>query len=366
MEFFLILLPLVCTAYLLRMLLAVYSHSVKHIGDADRTPYVSVIVPFRDEENNLQTLLDGLTAQDYSGQFEVVLVNDRSADGFAKIVSPFLARHKNFRMIDSGHSPSVKLTGKQQALDAGTAAAFGEWFVFTDADARPSSNWISLLMNSTDEKTGCVCGRTELLHNQMVPFERYQAWQLDFLFAVAFAFDKAKMRGACMGNNMAVSRAAWEKVGGMRGLGYSIVEDCDLLARISESGFSCRQTQPFTVSVQTLPCPDFGSFARQALRWTKGGMRRGNPLIISIAAIGLQNFCFIAVLLGLLNGPAALVAFVNLFLMWLFVRRVFRINGSAVKSGEFPLFYLFMCVQSVFGLWQILFAGKVVWKGDTV
>ena len=70
----------------------------RHKGSA--TPYVSVVIPMRNEEEFLQRTLDALAAQEYAGQYEIICVNDRSTDSTGKILDDFVATHGDkFRAI---------------------------------------------------------------------------------------------------------------------------------------------------------------------------------------------------------------------------------------------------------------------------
>ncbi|MBQ3778613.1 MAG: glycosyltransferase family 2 protein, partial [Fibrobacter sp.] len=63
----------------------------RHKGTA--TPYVSVVIPMRNEEEFLRRTLDALAAQEYTGQYEIICVDDRSTDSTGKILDDFVATH---------------------------------------------------------------------------------------------------------------------------------------------------------------------------------------------------------------------------------------------------------------------------------
>jgi glycosyltransferase involved in cell wall biosynthesis len=94
-------------------------------------PRVSVLVPARNEEDNLRRILPSLLAQDYP-RFEVVVVDDASEDATAAV----LAAHVDPRLRTvRGEGPPPGWLGKPHALFQATCLATGDLFLFLDADA---------------------------------------------------------------------------------------------------------------------------------------------------------------------------------------------------------------------------------------
>jgi cellulose synthase/poly-beta-1,6-N-acetylglucosamine synthase-like glycosyltransferase len=98
-------------------------------------PRVSIIVPARNEEEDIAQGLSGLLALDYDN-YEVIAVNDRSTDRTGEImekVAASRAAHGCLKIVHVSELPSGWL-GKTHAMWSAGLQATGEWLLFTDAD----------------------------------------------------------------------------------------------------------------------------------------------------------------------------------------------------------------------------------------
>jgi chlorobactene glucosyltransferase len=115
-------------------------------------PFVTVIVPTRDEERNIAFCLESLLALDYPG-FEILVVDDHSTDRTTRIVRETIGKHAKH-----APQPAVRLfplddhpdeggpnwvCRKSLALWQGARRAQGGWILFVDADTRqkPDALW---------------------------------------------------------------------------------------------------------------------------------------------------------------------------------------------------------------------------------
>ena len=99
-----------------------------------------IIVPARNEGQNLRRFLPSLEEQDYPGQIEIIIVEDHSTDDTLEIIEPKQRDIKSVRnaictmMLIPAPPLPVGWLGKPNASHAGACAACGEWLLFTDAD----------------------------------------------------------------------------------------------------------------------------------------------------------------------------------------------------------------------------------------
>jgi glycosyltransferase involved in cell wall biosynthesis len=102
----------------------------------DPSPSLSIVFAARDEERSAEQGAASMLAQDYSGELEVIAVNDRSTDRTGEILDELRTGHPSkLRVLNVEYLPEGWL-GKTHALHVGATEASGEWLLFTDADVR--------------------------------------------------------------------------------------------------------------------------------------------------------------------------------------------------------------------------------------
>ena len=98
-------------------------------------PMVSVLIPARNEENNLSALLDGLLEQDYPFM-EIRIFDDGSTDRTGEIIRQFMERDPRIRAEEGGEDLPEGWNGKNHACHRLALTARGDYLLFLDADVR--------------------------------------------------------------------------------------------------------------------------------------------------------------------------------------------------------------------------------------
>ncbi len=100
--------------------------------DARKHPRVSVVIPARNEQNDIEATVRG--ALDQNGtHVEVIVINDHSSDATGEIINRLAAEDPRVRAL---HDPPLKdgWLGKANAMQYGSQFATGDYIIFTDAD----------------------------------------------------------------------------------------------------------------------------------------------------------------------------------------------------------------------------------------
>jgi peptidoglycan-N-acetylglucosamine deacetylase len=187
---------------------------------SNRLHIFSVIVPAFNEEYYISECLESLRKQDYSGKFEIIVVDNGSADNTAAIARKHGAKVK-----------SEPKRGVSLALIKGCSKAKGEILVFTDADTRLPSNWLTNLNNAFNS------------HPQIVavggPYHFFDAnVVMNVLVRIAVAIYVKVFHRLAPGlpcSNMAVKKETYVLSGGFNPQ-INWGQDSDLCGRLKEYG----------------------------------------------------------------------------------------------------------------------------------
>lgn len=95
---------------------------------------VSILIPVRDEAENILTLLESIRQQDYQN-YEVLILDDESSDTTYRICADYAAKHAQFKVIKGQKLPHGWL-GKNYACYQLAQEAQGNFFLFVDADEK--------------------------------------------------------------------------------------------------------------------------------------------------------------------------------------------------------------------------------------
>ena len=187
----------------------------------EEQPVVSVVVAARDEEAQIDACLDALQAQDYGGEWEVVVVDDRSADRTARLVAARCG--DQLKLVRAPRALRFRCP-KKSALAAGIEASRGELLLFTDADCQPPPDWVRRTAALFSPQVGMVAGHA---FPRPSPGLRQGILALDNL-AVGALGAGSTGRGrplSCTGRNLAYRRQVYEQVGGFAAIGHLIGGD---------------------------------------------------------------------------------------------------------------------------------------------
>jgi chlorobactene glucosyltransferase len=205
---------------------------------AGASPRVSIVIPARNEERDVESAVRSHLAQDYR-DFEVVVVEDRSTDATPRILER-LSREDSRLQVVPGAEPPEGWLGKPHALAQGAAQSSGELILFADADVRYHPRALS-------EAVAYLAAR-KLDFLMLIPqFEMRGFWEnvlmpyllVAFFQAPSFLANWQRPRWIAAGGGAGnlVRRAVYEGVGGHRALADSVVDDVRLAFAVKGAGY---------------------------------------------------------------------------------------------------------------------------------
>ena len=320
----------------------------------------SVIIPARNEEDRLPTLLKSLGSQTFSPH-EVIVVDDASEDRTREIAERFGAK-----VVDNPPLPEG-WTGKCWAAWNGYLASTGDVLVFLDADVELAPDALERLAAALEAGGGVVSA---------VPYHVTAKWHerpallfnLLGMFAFVSPFEENSPRKGLYGSCIATSRGDYEKVGGHAAVRSEVLEDVALGARYAASGIPVRRFLGWRhVRFRMYP-----RSLGQAIEGFGKGAALG-PSFLSGATLGLSAVWTA----GLVVAETAVwwwdrpVGWAAAAGYALYTAQIAYFSKYAGRFGVFvPLVHavssLFFLGVMVYSLCQVGLFGRVRWKGRYV
>jgi 1,2-diacylglycerol 3-beta-glucosyltransferase len=229
-------------------------------------PFVSVLVPCRNEELVIEGLLETLLLFDYpADRHEIIVIDDGSDDQTGAIVDRIGGVHPRLQRL---HRAPDSGGGKSGALNAALQIARGEVIVVFDADHRPRADVLRrLVRHFADPNVGAVQGRCIVRNSSESQLARtiavdYYSGYLVNEYGRQSLFDLP----AYGGSNCAV-RASWiNAFGGWNE--ETVTEDTDLTLRLVLMGQFVRYDVTAIDTEESVPT--FSRFWKQRYRWARG------------------------------------------------------------------------------------------------
>ena len=308
-------------------------------------PQVTAVVPARDEAETVGQTIASLLRQDYRGPFHVILVDDQSRDGTARVAreaASALGAGDRLNVI-SGRPLPAGWTGKlwaqnQGVEDAvefdGNAPKLADYLLLTDADIVFEPGALSALVARAEQE--------ELVLNSLMVKLRCKSF-VERMFVPAFVFffqmlypfawvnDPRRATAAAAGGCMLVKREALQAAGGLASIRSALIDDCALAKLLKARGPIALALTDNAHSLRAYP--SIGEIRHMVAR-TAYAQLRYSPLVLAGAVVGLALTYLAPVVLALFaDGFAQFSGLFAWALMAIAFRPILRFYGvSGLRS----------------------------------
>jgi glycosyltransferase involved in cell wall biosynthesis len=350
-------------------------------GGADNSGKLdlSVIIPARNEERNIDACLQSLLAEDddffkLGRDWELIVVDDASTDSTRTIANGL--QREGMVVLEA---PPLELratqrafTGKTQACWVGAQQSRGRWLLFTDADTihepgnlvralhEAKKNNVALLSYSPRQ---IVSG---LAQRALMPLVFSE---LASVYSPKEVNDPGKRLAAANGQFLLVDREAYFAAGGHRAVGLSVLEDVDLAWNIKRAG--ARNNGRYIrlrYAPEAVSACMYRTFGEMMEGWEKN-LALLFPHALMLAAWRMLDIALLLLPLLIVILPY-MVWWKDAILWLLWVRNLFRFYGRVRRSN----FGWLDCLLSVFALPLFIYLlvrswmnhklfHQVAWKG---
>lgn len=307
---------------------------------------VSVVVAFRNEEENISNLIEGLKNQSHKN-VEFILINDHSEDKSYKIAKVTTKDNRLFKVFSLPDS----YTGKKAALKYGGGQAKGKYVLYTDADCCVQPLWIEKTVKYMEFHCLDLCSGTVCINPTTTWLDRLQSVEFTQLVGIGHALVHAKHPVMCNGANLAIER---KLLNAPLRFDISSGDDVFMLQYAFKNGFKIGCIDDVDTIVFTSAMSSFAGWLKQRMRWLSKSKSYEIfhaiffTFIVGLAQIALLCvffsgnllFIFALWLLKIASEMFFLLAFVKL-------RYSFKMLVAAIVLGViYPFFAVTVCLLS--------------------
>jgi chlorobactene glucosyltransferase len=335
---------------------------------------VSVVIPARNEEANIERVVRSVAAQE--DVREIIVVDDGSEDTTPGILERLMREIPRLRVVRNDGFPEGWM-GKTYALATGAKLARGKWLLFTDADTfhRPGSlkellpraeaAGAALLSVSPGQQTPTWWEKS------VIPFVFAH---LSRLYRFEDVSNSASPRAAANGQYMLVRREVYEQTGGFEAIRGEILEDVEFARRVKQSGGRL----VFLPGSEWIETRMYTRFSEMWDGWTKNlyllyerSLGRAladvaEAVLIDFTPLAVGSFIGLMALLGF-GGRAGLAAAALLLLavvrMSYYGQRLIRIGFPHTLSYYGPQGAMLFALLMLNSIRAYKWGGHVNWKG---
>lgn len=348
--------------YIFGISLLVYGFfEVKQYQKTDLSPKTNftIIVPFRNEKENLPHLLQSFSNLNYPKDlFEVILVDDSSNEKFQ--VSHFTFHILQIENIRISNSP------KKDAITTAMQYVKKDWVITTDADCMVPENWLLTFDNYIQEnKVSMLAGAVtyECENSFLDHFQQRDLTSLQGATIGSFGINKGFM---CNGANFAYTKSIFEKLNGFEGNDkIASGDDVFLLQKaIEKFPDEVHYLKAKEAIVSTKPTETWKSLFYQRVRWAaKTSSYKSNFGKLLGLIVFFVNLSFVIVFFYFLLGFWSYSVFVLLAFFKFSVDFVLlyatskflsknRIKSLLLSSLLYPFFSSTVALYSLFGSYE--------------
>lgn len=328
-----------------------------------RQPLVSILIPARNEEKNIEDLLGCILRQTYA-QYEVILLDDHSDDTTFTRAQAIASRSDRITITRGKPLPSG-WTGKNWACSQLSELAKGELYLFIDADVRLASHALEAALANfyRNEVALLSCFPTQVMCNPgawlTVPLMNWIL--LSFLPLSLVTTSSFQSLAAANGQFMLCDKKAYDAAGGHAVIAAEIVEDMAFARRLK----AMRYRIVAVLGHDAVSCSMYGGF----LEGLKGFAKNFFP---ALNVSGPTFLLMLALLLFAFFTPFIFSWFNLLFLLLVVLILLERAITSLLSSQNLIINLLLhplqMISMTLIGLYSLYWSltGKTIWKGRRI
>ncbi len=237
----------------------------------NRLPFVSILIPVRNEEEHIKGCLEAIFKQQYPANlFEVIVIDDYSTDNTLSLARE--VNQRNLLVLDLQQylgKPGEYSPNKKKAISLGVKNSRGSVILTTDGDCYMDEQWLRTMTNYYLANAYKLITGPVMIKPAKNPLAWFQQLDVINMAGITGATIRNGFPTMCNGANLMYSKKVFVEVEGFKG-NHEVPtgDDIFLMHKIDEHyPDSIGYVKSFDACVFTKPEKTFGGFIAQRVRW---------------------------------------------------------------------------------------------------
>ena len=327
---------------------------------------ITVLVPFRNEKENLEKLVNAFTVLNYNlNEVTFLFIDDHSTDSSFEVLNSALKKTTlRYKLIKQ----SLDKAGKKQAIETGVNATTDEYIVTTDADSLPSKNWLKHYAAAFEKGAEFIIG--PVINNPSVAFIS-QLHSIEALMLSGVTMGSASLNKPilCSGANLGYRKSVFIALNPYENnRAIASGDDLFFLDEIIKTNRKISTLKTIDAVVYTKAHNNYKAVWKQAMRWSSKNKKLTQKTNLYFSAlVFLTNLLvfphlWLAIMGNQLSAALLLAKFVVDFSFLtstaLFYKQINRIFFTPFIYLLYPIHLIIIFVSSLFV--------SVQWKGRMI
>lgn len=310
---------------------------------------VSVIVALRDEEKNINRLVNGLIRQKYPLQIEYIFVDDNSSDKTLNLLNEWASKDNRIKVL------SRVGDGKKSCIAAAIKIASNPIVIQTDADCEMGEYWIMSSVNKLlSSKNDMVLGpvypfQTKTILNGLIRLE-WLAMQF-----ITVLTSRLKSAGMANGANLTFYKKDYEDFSISKyGEAYASGDDMFFMRFLQKKGKQVSFNLDKQAIVRTEMPISFKGLLEQRIRWaTKAGKTTNALTCFFTFLVVLANFSWIGAIVIVVNNMSFFTVF-SICVVWKLITDLLICSNMARFYNDVKVLYFLPIIFIAYPIYLLL------------
>ncbi len=330
----------------------------KNESPNSQTIPLSIVVAVRNEESEIDNLLESLLNQDYPAEdFEILIINDHSTDNTWPVAKSWAVKHSNIQLAELPDNAK----GKKQAVALGVTLAKNDTIVLTDADCIHPKNWLSTISSNYQTLKADMLIGPVMIWPTKTFYEKIQALEHASLTASSIGACGIGVPIMASAANLSFNRNKLVFDEQMLNPKYTSGDDVFLLHSAKQKlGFKISPLQGEGILVLTKPVNSVGKFLNQRARWASKSTGYTDLAAITVGFIVLLFNILLVVLLSLSFWNIIYLKILALAYTVKSIADLMLLFPYLMQHKKLSLLYVFIPLQLVYPIYIVVAFGMAM------